>query len=145
MRLALALLLLIDCTAHEQDEPVPVDTGVIEFDSVDDADIVWSAIPTRMSCGDHTLGAITVKNIGTTEWTASRGYRLGAVADEDAFADTRLMLQPDVIVTAGGEQRFDIEFHAPSEPGTYTTDWQMLREGMHWFGQTVVFTIEVDC
>ncbi len=38
---------------------------------------------------------------------------------------------------------FNFTMTAPTTPGTYTTDWQMVHEGIRWFGATLTRSVNV--
>ena len=40
---------------------------------------------------------------------------------------------------------FTIELEAPEEEKTFLTDWRMVREAVHWFGEIVSEIVEVTC
>ena len=76
-----------------------------------------------------------MRNTGISTWTQANGYKLGAVGDSDPFcAFTRVDLEPSDSIAVNQEKTFSFTMTAPSTPGTYTTDWRMLREGVEWFG-----------
>ncbi len=47
-------------------------------------------------------------------------------------------------VPPGDTITFTFDLTAPTTPGTYLTDWQMLREGVQWFGPVVQQQVFVD-
>jgi hypothetical protein len=83
--------------------------------------------------------------MGDTTWTAGENYRLGAVDDQDPFFTNgnRISLGA-ATVAPGQEHTFTFELVAPSA-GTYTTDWRMVRDGVHWFGDLAVRAVAVVC
>jgi hypothetical protein len=48
-------------------------------------------------------------------------------------------------VPPGHSHQFTFEIEAPEMPGSYLSEWQMVREGLHWFGQSGSAEIEVHC
>jgi hypothetical protein len=110
------------------------------------ATIVNSSFPSSMECGTTLSVSLEVQNDGTTSWTSAAEYKLGAVADDDPFCETTRKYLPENAVIAPGETHlFTFELLAPNESGVYLTDWQMVKEGVEWFGQMAVFEIEVSC
>jgi methionine-rich copper-binding protein CopC len=107
-----------------------------------DATIVSNTIPDVMAAGQYYTVSIAVQNAGNNSWTKADLYRLGAVGDSDPFATNRLFLG-DNAVASNGQYTFTFTMRAPSTPGTYTTDWRMLKEGSEWFGEILTKTVTV--
>ncbi len=80
---------------------------------------------------------VTMKNTGTTAWTAANSYSLGGVGDSDPFASARQLLDAGDSIGPGQQKTFTFNMTAPSTTGTYATDWQMVRDGVGWFGQVL--------
>jgi len=74
-------------------------------------------------------------NTGDTTWTYAGGYKLGGYGDSDPFASTRRDMDPSSEVRSFETYTFTFPFTAPSTPGTYHTDWQMVHELVRWFGE----------
>jgi hypothetical protein len=131
----------------EREDPPADDTGTVTPTQEDDALMAANHLPATMSCGEVASGAIAVRNTGTAHWTRDAGYKLGTVDDEDPFynRDTRVWLTEEDVVPSGDLWTFEFELEAPETPGTYVTDWQMVHEGVRWFGDTTVHEIEVAC
>ena len=109
------------------------------------AAIVSDTIPATMTAGQSYDVTVTVRNTGTSTWTQANGYKLGAVGDSDPFcAFTRVDLAPSDSIAMNQEKTFSFTMTAPSTPGTYTTDWRMLREGVEWFGGTLTKQVQVQ-
>ena len=104
-------------------------------------ELVSNDIPTSMTAGSTTTVHITFRNRGVL-WNDTRGFQLGAVGDSDPFTTTTRY-------TLGGEvgpnttKTFTLALTAPGTPGTYTTDWRMLRNGLTWFGATLAASVNV--
>jgi len=126
-----------------------VDDGGSEDESTveDAAEMVWVDLPSDLTCGAGYSASIEVRNTGTAVWTRDGGYKLGAVGDEDALysPDTRVWLAEDEVVVPGNTHIFEIPLTAPGESGVVVTDWQMVREGVHWFGESALETVAVTC
>lgn len=104
-------------------------------------EVVTNTIPSTMAVGTTTNAQITLRNRGVL-WNDAKQFRLGAVNDSDPFSATTRYnvgseVGPDVTKT------FTITLTAPATPGTYLTDWRMLRELVTWFGPTVSKNIVV--
>ncbi len=113
----------------------------------DAAEVVSVHLPTAMDCGDTFPAYVEMRNTGWASWTRDDGYKLGAVDDEDPFitGDIRVWLPEGVTVAPGDSHLFSFELVAPASASDYVTDWRMVREGVHWFGETAAETVTVDC
>ncbi|MHC1764895.1 MAG: NBR1-Ig-like domain-containing protein [Verrucomicrobiia bacterium] len=104
-----------------------------------------------MAVGARYTGQITVKNSGTTTWSENGGVgsrRLGSQNPGNNTTwgpDNRLKLLPGESVPPGASKTFTAIVQAPSIPGSYDFQWQMVHEGVsHWFGdKTPNLTINV--
>jgi polysaccharide biosynthesis protein PslG len=114
------------------------------FKPTDDAQLVAADLPTSMETGQTISVRLTFKNTGASIWTEAAEYRLGAANDQDPFAAARQFLAPGESVAPGQQATFTFALTAPANPGTYHTQWQMLKEGVERFGaiaaQDVVVT-----
>jgi hypothetical protein len=114
------------------------------FRPTDDARLVASNLPTSMETGQVITVNLTFKNTGISTWSEAAAYRLGAANDQDPFAAPRQDLAPGQSVASGQPATFTFPLTAPANPGTYHTQWQMLKEGLERFGdiaaQDVVVT-----
>jgi hypothetical protein len=118
------------------------DTGEPEALSPDNARILLIDFPAQLDCGEMDLGTVVVENIGTTVWTREDGLKLGAVGDEDEIydsADVRVWLDEGVVIAPGERHTFEIDLLGTD------SDWQMVREGVHWFGEIASTDVDVIC
>ena len=104
-------------------------------DATPQATITGSTIPDAMIAGRTYEVSVTVRNDGQTPWTEAQMFRLGAVNDTDPFAIGRHLLPSQVSVAPGQSFTFNFVMTAPSQLGTYWTDWAMVQEYVTWFGQ----------
>lgn len=113
----------------------------------DDAALQGSFFPNDVSCGEDFQASVSMENTGTATWTRASQHKLGAVGDEDPLyhLDVRVQLPEGAEVSPGGSWTFEIPMTAPSEPGTYTTDWRMVHEYVTWFGESVTTDVVVSC
>jgi uncharacterized membrane protein len=111
---------------------------------VNDATITANDVPTTMTAGQSYTVHVTVQNTGTTTWSLADGYKLGAVGDSDPFASTRILLDPSDFIAPGGSKTFTFTMTAPSTPGSYVTEWRMVREFVAWFGTTLTVAVVVQ-
>ena len=112
--------------------------------SNDDAQLVASNLPKTIDAGQTIDVSITFRNAGTSTWTSAASYKLGAVGNTDPFAAPRQLLAPSDAISPGQQKTFTFAFTAPSSPGSYATHWQMLREGVAWFGQELSQQVTVN-
>ncbi|MEM7048354.1 MAG: hypothetical protein AAF604_01790 [Acidobacteriota bacterium] len=119
-----------------------------------DAKILWSNVPTTVSPNQTFSVTVIVRNEGTDEWRASKDYKLGIRKPNGfttPFSPTRVLINDglDEIPRFGGIFRsrpktFTFNLTAPSAPGTYSVQFQMVREFVAWFGEPLVKTITVS-
>lgn len=102
---------------------------------------VSDTIPTTMTSGQVYSVSITYRNRGVL-WKTARAFRLGAVGDSDPFtAFNRVDIAGEV--GPGATYTFNFQMTAPAA-GDYVSDWQMVRDGVTWFGATVAKNIHVN-
>lgn len=101
---------------------------------VNAASITYQTIPATMIAGSVNPIAVMVANTGNTSWNAVDGYRLGSQnpAGTAIWGQQRLGISGSV--APGQSYLFYTSVTAPSTPGTYNMQWQMLVEGVAWFG-----------
>ena len=103
-------------------------------DGDNQAVFVSQTVPATMTPGQAYPVSVTVQNTGTTTWTIANHYRLGAQNPQDntIWGLARVELPNDV--APGDTVTFNFTVTAPSTPGTYNFQWQMLQEFVEWFG-----------
>ena len=115
--------------------------GVVPTWDFYSCEVVTNDIPATMTVGSTATVHISMRNRGVL-WNATRLFRLGAVGNSDPFTTTtRYNLATEV--GPGTTNTFTIVLKAPATPGTYVTDWQMLRESVKSFGPIVARNIVV--
>jgi hypothetical protein len=106
--------------------------------------------PARVSLGAKLDLAFTVKNTGETPWT--NGARRTLLAYHLLDAAGRLVLwdgprtELGRLVRPGEEIEVRPNAYAPDEPGRYTLQFDLVRDGVTWFGhwnRSLQVTIEV--
>jgi alpha-glucuronidase len=116
--------------------PTLVKTVTVE--ASDEATILKNDIPYSLDAGKDYKVTIQVLNTGNTTWTKAGLYRLGAVGDSDDLSPTpRILLNDGDAIAPGQSKAFSFIIHAPATAGSYSTDWRMVKEGSHWFGDTL--------
>ncbi len=104
-------------------------------------ELVSNTIPSTMVAGQSTSVNVVYRNRGVL-WTNARNFRLGAVGDSDPFAAGRHNISGEV--RPGSTYTFTFTMTAPTTPGTYTTDWRMVRDNVAWFGPTLTKQVTVS-
>jgi hypothetical protein len=111
------------------------------------SEFVSQSVPATMQAGHVYPVSITLKNTGNTNW-GSEGYKLGSQnpADNTRWGLARVLLNsnPSEIVLPGQTKTFTFNVTAPSPPGSYPFQWQVLQEGVAWFGATTSAQITVQ-
>ncbi|MBP6964508.1 MAG: N-acetylmuramoyl-L-alanine amidase [Armatimonadetes bacterium] len=102
---------------------------------------VSDTIPAQLAPGETRQVSITLRNRGVN-WNEDKSFRLGAVGDSDPFtAATRHAISGNV--APGQTYTWTFSLTAPTVEGNYVTDWQMVRDGVQWFGAAVTRSIQV--
>jgi hypothetical protein len=100
-----------------------------------DAGFVSQSVPTSMIGGKRYDVLVRLKNRGRQTWNERELFRLGGLADAERTWGTARVYLPSAI-PPGVEATFRFKVVAPSVPGTYVFQWQMVQEGMRWFGES---------
>ena len=97
---------------------------------------VSQSVPASMSAGQQYSVSVSMRNTGTTTWTAAQGIRLGAVNPYDNYTwgMNRVLLAGGDSIAPGQEKVFTWNVTAPTTAGTYNFQWRMVRDGVAWFG-----------
>ncbi len=124
-------------TPEGESTPDPDSARIVEF---------W--FPAELACGETDEGYVMVENTGTTTWSRAEDVKLGAVGDEDPLfdsGDVRVWLEDDVSIQPGEVFAFPVALVGPDMNGAAVTDWQMVREGVHWFGEIATTEVVIVC
>jgi hypothetical protein len=110
------------------------------------AQFVSQIVPSRMIAGEKYQVSVTMKNIGTGDWSKAGGYRLGSQNPQDNnFWNRRVEFSNTENILPGQNKVFDFQVTAPATPGIYNFQWKMVQEGFEWFGgltQNMIINIE---
>jgi hypothetical protein len=87
-----------------------------------------------MDPGSNNTVTVSMKNTGIDTWTTAAGYKLGSAnpLGNSTWGLSRVAL-PGTIAP-GQTAVFKFNVLAPFVPGNYNFQWQMLQEGVKWFG-----------
>lgn len=92
-------------------------------------------VPEEMVVGATYPVSMTLLNAGGRAWSDADGYRLGSQNPQDNPTwGGRAFLDRGETVATGQEKTFSFTVTAPTTPGIYNFQWQMLQEGTGWFG-----------
>ena len=108
-------------------------TGAIY--SQNNSQFISQTVPPGVEAGQEFDISITFANTGTTTWTDSELYHLGSQNPQDNFnwGVNRLVLPNDV--SPGEQVTITATLTAPSVIGLYYFQWQMVQDGVEWFGE----------
>lgn len=101
---------------------------------VRNAQFVSQAVTGSMTTGHTQSVSIQMRNNGDYTWSSGTGFKLGSAnpSDNGTWGLGRVALASDV--APGQTATFNFTITAPSTPGSYIFEWQMLQEGVAWFG-----------
>jgi hypothetical protein len=94
---------------------------------------ITQSVPTSLSPGQTVSASVTMRNSGTTTWSAGT-YKLGSQNPQDntTWGLSRVNLASSV--SPGSDATFTFNITAPSSSGTYNFQWRMLQDGAGFFG-----------
>lgn len=107
----------------------------------DCAQYISQDVPAAAGTGQLFSVSITMKNVGTTTWTAADQYRLGSQNPENNSTWGLVRVNVPSTVSPGQQVTFNFNPTAPSSPGNYNFQWRMLRENVQWFGDFTPNTV----
>ena len=95
------------------------------------SNFVSQSVPkTLLVPGETMTVSVTMRNLGPSIWTAGQQFRLGSIGN--GWEGGRAYLTSDVLPNT--DVTFTFTVAAPSVPGNYNFRWQMLQEGVQFFG-----------
>lgn len=100
-----------------------------------DSAFASQSMPSTLVAGQTGSAAVTFWNTGSTTWTQADLYRLGSQSPQDnwIWGLNRVAL-PVPTVYPGQQVTFSVTLTAPATPGRYSFVWQMVQDGVTWFG-----------
>ncbi|QQP98573.1 RHS repeat domain-containing protein [Lysobacter enzymogenes] len=101
---------------------------------VANAGFVDQAVPAVMSAGATYSVTVRMLNTGSSVWRVGELHRLGSQNPRDNWNWGRGRADMTSDVAPGAVATFNFDVVAPATPGTYDFQWQMLQEGVQWFG-----------
>ncbi|MFE8601306.1 NBR1-Ig-like domain-containing protein [Archangium violaceum] len=100
------------------------------------AAFVSQSVPITVTAGSPFSVTVTMKNTGTSAWTELNAFRLGSQtpANNTTWGLSRAFLTPTETIHQGQQKSFTFTATAPAAPGLYTFQWQMVQDGVGFFG-----------
>ncbi|MDR3643441.1 MAG: NBR1-Ig-like domain-containing protein, partial [Candidatus Doudnabacteria bacterium] len=127
------------------DTPTPTPAGPTPTPSASpyQSSCVGISAPSTVTPGQVFSASVTMQNNGGDTWSSASNYKLGAQDPQDNknWGFNRVALPSSV--SPGSQVTFNFNPTAPTTPGTYNFDWQMLQESVTWFGGTCTQSITV--
>lgn len=116
----------------------PASANAITVEASGDAASFQSqSVPSVMNPGQTYPVSVTFQNVGSTPWTSAGGYQLGSQnpRDNTTWGLSRVAMSPNDSIAPLQSKTFNFNVTAPTTPGTYNFQWQMLTSSEGWFGQ----------
>jgi hypothetical protein len=119
-------------------------TSATAFTVIPNSEFIAQSVPSSMVGGQSYSVSISFKNTGNTTWTNTTGpgtpnaYSLGSQNPRDNVT-WGLASYPNRVpvggsVAPGATATFTFNVVAPTTPGTYDFQWQMVEDFVAWFG-----------
>ncbi|MDD5542142.1 MAG: NBR1-Ig-like domain-containing protein [Acidobacteriia bacterium] len=106
-------------------------TGSINV-NVNNAGFVSQSVPSVMIPGSSNQVSITITNTGTSTWTPQGNYRLGSQnpTGSTTWGFSSVALSSSDAIAPGASKTFTFTVVAPSAPGYYNFQWQMMQNSI---------------
>jgi hypothetical protein len=102
------------------------------------ASFVSQTVPASMTAGGRYPVSVTMRNTGSSTWSAAHLYRLGSQNPQDngTWGTGRIFLRSDVAPGADGIFTFMViaPYSGVEEPPPASFQWRMVQDGVEWFG-----------
>ena len=98
--------------------------------------VSYTNVPSAMSTSQVLSISVTMRNPGPTTWTAASNYKLGSSDPRDNmnWGMNRVLMGGGDSIAPGQNKTFTFNITAPAIAGTYAFQWQMVQDGVEWFG-----------
>ena len=107
--------------------------------SSNNAQYVSQNVPTVMVKGRKYNVSVSMRNRGSTTWTAAGNYRLGSqnLQDNTIWGPHRVSLASNEYIEPIDldVKTFIFEVTAPASAGSYNFQWGMVQDYVEWFGE----------
>lgn len=96
-------------------------------------------VNTQYMAGENFTGYATLFNDGSKTWSTDSNYWLGSASplDNMTWGTSRVAL-PGSPIVPGASANFAINATAPTTPGPYSFNWEMVQDGVEWFADACV-------
>ncbi len=99
-----------------------------------DAAFVTQTVPTPMLIANVYTVSIQMRNTGTTTWTGAGGYALASQSPPNNMTWGVNRVPFSGAVAPNEVATFTFQVTAPATPGVYDFQWEMIQEGVDFFG-----------
>jgi len=100
------------------------------------AKFLRQSVPNSMVAGQHYTVTVTMQNTGETGWRQANNYRLGSQNPRDNTTWGFSRVELPAPVAPNGTVTFTFTVTAPTARGSYNFQWQMVQDGVEWFGES---------
>lgn len=104
--------------------------------SPDEARFIRQSVPATMAAGEEYTARLTLQNIGSSTWIPTGAFRYilssQSPPSNNIWGSNSAALPGEV--APGQEVEIAFSVQAPSEPGSYDFQWQMVHSNVAWFG-----------
>ena len=108
------------------------------------ATFVSQNVPTLMAPGSTALATITLRNVGTNNWSEATKHRLCSINPLDNGTWNLRRVYLGNVVPPGALYTFTFAIRAPATAGNYNFQWMMVQETIERFGETPNVVIQVS-
>jgi hypothetical protein len=91
-------------------------------------------VPAQMVAGQRYSVSVTMQNTGSSPWSSAERYALGSQSPQDNLNWGLGRVSLPGSIPPGGQATFSFVVTAPSTAGSYSFQWQMVQDGVAWFG-----------
>jgi hypothetical protein len=88
-----------------------------------------------MVAGQRYAAQVALRNVGDVVWKRSEKFRLGSEAPRNTDRWGILRVRAPGPIAPGETAVFSFDVVAPGVPGVYPFQWQMVQDGVRWFGE----------
>ncbi len=137
--------MLQEGVAHFGQLTVNASVGVYVNPLGNQAQWIAQTVPANMVAGEDYPVSITMLNIGSTTWEPTTLHNLGSQdpQDNEIWGMGRVVM-PIASAPPGTAVDFVFTVTAPSTPGTYAFQWEMVQDGVEHFGDfTPLVSVQV--
>ena len=99
-----------------------------------DAAFVTQSVPSSMATGQSFVVSVTMRNSSSVTWQSGAGYKLGSQNPPNNLTWGLNRVSLPGPVAPATDATFSFNVTAPTAAGLYNFQWQMLQEGVGYFG-----------